>query len=150
MGDIRLLQDANGRFDIVLENGDLADEDGFDTAIYISLFTDALAPAAIVLKPENRRGWIGNVVSPVIDRDLGGLLWLTEQSRLNQNTLNEAVSHARQALNWFVEDELAEKIEVSGEIVPISGIRLTIIITVLHGETETHYVSLWEVTGNVD
>lgn len=148
MSDVRLLQGDDGVFDVVIENGDLEAEDGFETAIYISLLIDARAPSSIVFKPENRRGWLGNVATPVTGRELGGLLWLIEQSRLNQGTLNEAVSYARQALNWFVEDGLAEKVEVSGEIVPRSGITLTIVITALNGKTETHYVDLWEVTGN--
>lgn len=150
MGDIRLLQGTDGRFDIVIENGDIANEDGFETAIYVSLFTDARAPESKVIRPENRRGWLGNIASPVEGRELGSLLWLAEQRRLNQGTLNEIIDYARQALAWFVEDEIAKSIEVSGEIVPRSGIALTINITATDGKTETYYVPLWEATGSAD
>lgn len=149
MIDIKTVQ-TNGIFDILIENGDLAGVDGFDTAIWISLFTDARAPDTIVVTPENRRGWLGNVESPVEGRDLGGLLWVAEQRRLNQDTVNEVVDYARKSLEWFVEDGIATSIEISGGIVPLSGILLTIIINVPQGDTVTHYVKLWEVTGNAN
>lgn len=149
MIDIKTVQ-TNGIFDIPIENGDLAGVDGFDTAIWISLFTDARAPDTIVVTPENRRGWLGNVESPVEGRELGGLLWVAEQRRLNQDTVNEVVDYAGKSLEWFVEDGIATSIEVSGVIVPLSGILLTIVINVPQGETVTHYVKLWEVTGNAD
>lgn len=150
MGDFKLVQGSDGRFDIAIENGDIANEDGFDTAIYVSLFTDARAPESKVIRPENRRGWIGNLVSPVEGRELGGLIWLAEQRRLNQGTLNEIIDYARQALDWFVEDEIAKSVEVTGEIVPQSGIVLTINITAPDGNTESYYIPLWEVTGNAN
>ncbi len=148
MSDLKLVQGSDGVFDLVIEGGSLAKEDGFDTAIWVSLLTDARAPADKVILPENRRGWMGDLVSPVEGRNLGSLLWLTEQRRLTQNTLNETIDYARKGLIWFIEDGLANNVVVTGEIVPRSGIRLTIIITALNGETETHYINLWEVTGN--
>lgn len=149
MIDIKTIQ-VNGMFDIPIENGDLAGVEGFDTAIWISLFTDARAPETIVVTPENRRGWLGDVESPVEGRDLGGLLWVAEQRRLNQDTVNEVVDYARKSLEWFIQDGLATSVEVSGVIVPLSGILLTIVINVPQGQTVTHYVKLWEVTGNAN
>ncbi len=146
--DIRLERDQFGDYDIPIENGDLAGEDGFDTAILVSSFTDARAPEDIVKKPENRRGWMPNLESPVENRELGGLLWLIDQRRLTQDTLNTTIDYARKALNWFVIDGLAKAVNISGVIVPRQGITLSIIITTLDGRTDTHYVQIWEVTGN--
>lgn len=150
MIDIKIVQQTDGTFDIPIEDGDLASVDGFDSAIWVSLFTDARAPENIVFQPENRRGWLGDVESPVSGRELGGLLWLTEQRRLTQDTLNEVIDYARLSLQWMTEDGIANSIEVTGEIVPLSGIRLEITINVPQGDTVTHYVKLWEVTGNVN
>jgi phage gp46-like protein len=147
MIDIDITQDAAGGFDFDIENGDIKSVEGFDTAIKVSLFTDARAPEAKVTKPENRRGWMPNLASPVENREMGGLLWLTEQRRLTQDSLNEAVDYARKSLLWFVQDGLAKDVTVTGEIVPRQGISLTIVITTLDGRTDTHYVPLWEVTG---
>ena len=143
--DIKLFFE-NGSFDIGIEDGDFIAEDGFDTAIWVSLFTDARADESQVVLPENRRGWMGNLAND--ERQLGGLLWLVEQRRLNQDTLNETIDYARKSLIWFIEDGLATQLNVTGEIVPRSGISLTMIITSVKGVTSTHYVNLWELTGN--
>lgn len=147
MIDARLTIDLDNRFDFSIEDGDIAGVNGFDTAIWVSLFTDARATESQVLLPQYRRGWPGNLVSTVPDRQLGGLLWLIDQRRLNQATLNAAVDYARGSLSWLVEDNLALDVNVTGEIVPVSGIRLTIIITAPNGSTASHYVNLWEMTG---
>ena len=144
--DIKLTL-SNNVFDIAIEDGDLASEEGFDTAIYTSLFTDSRASESQVLAPENRRGWLGDLASDVEERQLGGLLWLAEQRRHNQDTLNEVIDYSRKSLNWMVEDNIAQKIEVSGEIIPRSGIALDIVITSPKGFTSNHYVPMWEVTG---
>lgn len=145
--DCKLAIDTNGQFDVVLEDGDIATETGFDTAIWVSLFTDARASADQVVLAQHRRGWPGNLVSTVDNRQLGGMLWLIDQRRLNQATLNEAVDYAQKALNWIVEDNVAQNIEVSGVIVPTSGIQLNVTITALSGETESRYINTWELTG---
>ena len=148
MIDMKFTQGDDGVFDIEIENGVIKREDGFDTALNLSMLTYGRAPASRVVKPENRRGWLGNTVSPVIGRNIGSLMWLLNQRRLRQATLNEAISFSREALNWIVEDGLAQKIEVTGTIIPQTGIQLAITITALNGETETYYINLWELTGN--
>lgn len=147
MIDIKLTQDEFGSFDFTIKNGDFEGVEGFDTAIDMSLFTDRRATPDKVFKPELRRGWMGDTESPVNGREIGSWLWLLNQRRLTQDTLNEAISFARDALNWFVEDGVAKDIAVAGVIVPRGGIALTITITALDGRVDTHYRPLWEVTG---
>lgn len=145
--DVKLLLE-NGQFDIVIEDGDFANEDGFDTAVWVSLFSDARATVSQVLTPEKRRGWLGNLVSEKPERQLGGYLWLAEQRRLTQDTVNEIVDYARKALNYMIEDGLVLKIDVTGEIIPRTGIELLIVITSLDGLTTNHVVHMWQITGN--
>jgi len=147
--DIKLIKNNAGEFTIGLSNGDLIKDPGFDTAINISLFTNARAPDDKVLKPEDRRGWPGDLVSPVQDRIFGSWLWLVNQKRLIPENLNQSINFAQMSLNWLVIDGVAKSVIVSGEIIPRLGNKLTIIITSLSGETNTHYVELWENTGNV-
>lgn len=147
--EIRLSLD-NGSFDIVIQDGDFANEDGFDTAIWVSLFSDARADISQVIVPENRRGWLGNLVSDVEGRQLGGYLWLTEQRRLNQDSLNEVIDYIRKSLNWLIEDGAAVKIEVLGDILPRQGIEAQVTITALDGITSDHFIQLWKVTGDAN
>lgn len=141
------LEQNNGKFDIAIENGDFANENGFDTAIWVSLFTDARASESQVILPENRRGWLGNLVSDNPERQLGGYLWLSEQRRLDQDTLNETVDFIRKSLSWFTEDGIAVSIDVSGEIIPLYGITISIYIKSLDGVTSKHFIDLWKLTG---
>lgn len=140
----------NGKFDIVIENGDFKNEPGFDTAVCVSLFSDARADVSQVVKQENRRGWMGNLVSEAPERQFGSFLWLTEQRRLNQDTLNETLDYIRKSLNWIIEDGIATKIDVYGEIIPRLGIEAQIKITALDGITSDHFIQLWKVTGNAN
>ena len=137
-------------FDIALEDGDFANEDGLDTNIWVSLFSDARADQTQVIVPENRRGWLGNLAAEVPERQLGGHLWLAEQRRLNQETLNEVIDYIRKSLEWIVIDEIALKIEVSGSIIPRVGIEANVVITSKDGITSDHYIELWRLTGNAN
>ena len=102
MTDIKATQNAIGEWTLGITDKDLTPEDGFDTAIAQVLFTDARAPGDTVPIPEKRRGWMGNLVSPVEGRQMGSLLWLVDQSKLTQDTLNTSVNYAQLALNIFV------------------------------------------------
>lgn len=147
MIDLKLTLDADGQFDLSIENGNLAKVSGFDTSLTVSLFTDARANDAQIYLPENRRGWVGNIVNDVQGRQLGGLLWLLDQRRLTQDTLNKSTDYAKKSLDWNIEDQLVDNITVTGEIIPRLGIQLKIDIQINKGKTETHFVKLWEVTG---
>ncbi len=150
MQDLKLTIDENGRFDLSIESGDLAGEAGLDTAIWVSLFTDARASADLITKPENRRGWAGNLANTIEGRQLGGLLWLVDQRRLTQKTVNDVVDYSKKSLQWFIDDGLLNKVEASAEIIPQSGITLAIKVTALGGSVRTQYFNLWELTGNAN
>ena len=149
MFDAGLTQTTKG-YDINIANGDIEAIDNFKTAIEVSLFSDARANADQVFLPQYRRGWIGDVTSPINDQKFGSLLWLVKQERLTQRTLNKAVTFCREALQWFVDQGIARRVEVSGSIQAPEGISLNITITTLAGNVENHYVELWENTKNAD
>lgn len=145
--DIKLIQDEFGQFDISVEKGDLAGVDGFDTAYWVSLFSDARASSSLVMKPENRRGWMGDLVSSVENRLYGGLIWLLDQRRLNQDTLNKAIDYTRDSLSWMIEDRVALNNTVTGTIIPRQGIQLKVETLATDGKTETRFFDLWKATG---
>jgi len=151
MQDFKLEINSSNIYDLVIGvDGQLEGVNDFTTAITTSLLSDARAGASQVSVPQYRRGWIGNVVSPIEGRQYGSLLWLIEQSRLTQSTLNFAIDYARSSLSWIVEQGIAANIEVTGRISSASGITLNIVVTSLSGQTETHYVNMWENTKNAN
>ena len=143
--DIKMIETPDGTFDITFTDGDITADEGFETAIMASLFTDARASESQVGSPEQRRGWLGNTLSTVPGREVGGLMYLAEQRRLTQDTVNENVDFAQKSLAWMTEDRLAQRIDVSGELIPKKGVRLTIAITTPNDKL-FFSVDLWENT----
>jgi phage gp46-like protein len=148
MIDVKFDMDNNGLFDFSIVNGDANKEDGFDTSIWVSLFTDARADESQVAIKEYRRGWLGNLAYEVEGRQLGSLLYLLDQTRLQNSTLNNAIDYTRKALNWYLEDGICRSITVTGNIIPKLGIALNVSIISSEGVTYNKYVELWKVTGN--
>lgn len=147
--DIQLLQqDGTGEFVISLENGDFKTIDSFDTSISIALFGDARADSSEVPAVERRRGWWGNNFGEDPEFQLGSKLWLLNQNRRTQETLNKAITIAQSALQWLVDDGHAKNVEVSGAFTE-NGIGLTITIFRGSAVTETRFFDLWNNSGAV-
>lgn len=108
IGDIRLTFDlSKGYGDISVVNRDLDRDAGLETAVYISLFTDRRAEDTDIL-PNNqidRRGWWA-------DNTKGSRLWLLERESNLQEIVPKAEQYALEALNWLVEEEIAEAVFV--------------------------------------
>ncbi len=111
--DLAYEQGEDGIFDLVLEDGDLAVTDGLESAILVSLFSDARADESEVGDPRKRRGWIGDLTADQPDDRFGSKLWLYDQVRLTAATATGYRGDAEHALEWLVEDELATYVTAS-------------------------------------
>ena len=145
--DAVLQELPGGLFDIKIGfDGDVEAEDTFDTAILVSLFTDARADESQVSESNRRRGWIGNEFTP--EFEIGSLLWLFEQARLTRTVMNEIEDEARAALQWLVDDGRAVAITnvlvtstVQGKLV------LELTIERFTSVVERRFFELWNATG---
>lgn len=145
--DIQLLQQEGTReFVISLENGDFKTIDSFDTSITVSLFGDERADSSEVPAVERRRGWWGNNFGSDSEFQLGSKLWILNQERRTQETLNKAITIAQNALQWLVDEGHAKNIDVVGAFTA-AGIGLTITIFRSSAVTETKYYELWNNSG---
>ena len=115
MADIALeMGEAGG--DIVIDGLDLARDDGLETAVIISLFCDRRAASAeqipAELPKDDLRGYWGDV-RPVVEGDkTGSLLWLLAREKQLPQVLSRAKQYCEEALEWMIEDKLADEIEV--------------------------------------
>lgn len=121
-GDIRISWDtdlAEGDLNFLTATQDLESDEGLETAVIISLFTDARAFDDDVLPDFNstdKRGWWGDLVSPVSDGDkIGSKLWLLERSSTREDVPQKAKQYAMEALRWMITDGVAIKTEVEAE-----------------------------------
>jgi len=148
MIDIDVKSIGNDLFDIRIdpETGDLATTEGFDTALKMSLFEERRADRTEVVPAENRRGWWGNELFDTLEFEIGSKLWLIDQTRLTQETLNKAIDFVQSATSWLVTDEHLNEVRVSGVLRP-ETIILTIDLLRDGSRTESFSFDIWEKTG---
>lgn len=116
MADFKVRYDEEkGYYDLVFDDeGNLVLEDSLDNAINMSLFCDRRADESEVQVPELRRGWWGNTLNDN-NHEIGSKLWLLEQRRASQNTLNDCGDYIRESLQWMLDDNVIKDLEVSTE-----------------------------------
>jgi phage gp46-like protein len=103
-------------FDVINNRG-LEVDKGLETAVLVSLFTDAPATPSELeffgLTPEQNRGWLGNDY-PVVDGDVwGSKLWLLARAKRTDETLARAHGYTTDAVRWMIDDGLAVKIPLT-------------------------------------
>lgn len=112
--DLDLNKDA-GYYDISFTNGDLAKVSGFDTALQMSFMCERRASESEIKEPRRRRGWWGNEANGFDNFEYGSKLWLLEQARATQETLNNSETYVYNALEWLIEDGHLDLIRVNAE-----------------------------------
>lgn len=144
--DIKILWDSGlMEGDLSFENEDLVREDGLETALIISLFTDRRAREDDILPDTDnldKRGWWGDLASPEVEGDqIGSRLWLLERSKTEEEVLVRAKEYIKEATDWLIDDGVAEDIEIEVERQGTEGNdRLAFKVSVLKksGTTETY------------
>lgn len=100
-GDLEQLNDAS-----------LVDDDGLETVVTISLFTDALATEDELKKyglPQ--RGYWFDAYDPDPNLNTGSKLWLLEGQTITADTLTFAKTACDEALAWMVAEGAASRVE---------------------------------------
>ncbi|VUX47847.1 conserved hypothetical protein [Candidatus Defluviicoccus seviourii] len=155
MTDLALRYDpALGAFDLVLDpvTGDLVTDDGLETAVTLSLFTDrraqegdALPGGAPAQYNGDRRGWWGDALTA--DAPLGSRLWLLSREKTLAETAARARTYAQEGLAWLRRAGIAERVDVVATAVPAeSRIELDVVVTRPEGGARVEYRwrNLWE------
>lgn len=113
MKDIGLFLD-NEVIDIKLEDGDLAGDEGLETAILISLFTDQRIRDDEIPQGEiSKRGWWGDMSSPIEGDQIGSKLWLYDREKITDTVLAQMETRCLASLQWLIDDGVATNVEVT-------------------------------------
>lgn len=104
-------------FDSFLQ--DYESDEGIETSVIISLFTDRRAGNDDILPDlsnPDKRGWWGDLVSPTVEGDqIGSRLWLLSREKVLKTVLQRAKKYATEAVQWMIDDAIASKIDVNVE-----------------------------------
>jgi phage gp46-like protein len=132
------------KFDISIdESGDITADDSFDTSIFASLYSDGRADASQIAPPENGRRWNGDANTTLEVYLFGSKLWLLDQERLTQPTVNKARDYAQASLQWIIDLGFATRIDVRAKRNFNSQIELNIEIYVERDIVKSFTTVLW-------
>ena len=136
--------------DIKIQNGILDLDNGLQTAIYISLFTDRRIGEdnEIPDRSNDRRGYWGDTLE---DEPLGSFLWTLDREKITTSLLNKIDTYSKDALNWLIEDGIASEINtiVERDSKNIEQINIEIQIIKPDEKSESYRYSLnWEAVKN--
>ncbi len=108
---------VNGAGAWLLRGGALQADDGLQTAVTLSLFTDRLADVGDELPgaQTNRRGWWGDALASEPGDLIGSRLWLLARSKEQPGVLRRAQEYAQEALQWLLDDGVARAVDVQAE-----------------------------------
>jgi len=137
--------------DLGLQGGVLAAEEGLETAIIHSLFTDtrALPDDRLPEAEADRRGWWGDAMPPNVDGapadgdKYGSRLWLLHREKQLPEVLRRAREYIEEALTWVIEDGIAERVEVETFVHRPGVLGFTVVIPRPSGAETFTYQYAW-------
>lgn len=134
----RFSLDGNLRpsFDITIAEGDLARDDGLETAVILSLFLDRRANAddALPTGETDRRGWWADAYQDA-DRHTGSRLWLLRRETTTPQVVQRFREYCLEALNWMVKQGVARSVNVTATRYDNHTVRVSIEIRRASGDS---------------
>lgn len=148
MSDIGLVLTSQG-VDLEVLKGDLKPDRGLETAVIISLFSDMRIDAEELPHGESsKRGWWGDLISEIPGDKIGSRLWLLRREKVTLETANRAEEYALEALQWLIDDGVAETIEVDAEFNAVQELILTVTINQPQGNRVFRFADKWAAEVN--
>lgn len=135
------------RGDLTRSAGKNLDTDsGLETAVTLSLFTNARAKESDTVDPkQDKQGWWGSIY---LDQpgEYGSRLWLVTRDKLTNDALIRCTAYAKEALQWLLDSKIAAKIEaVCTRMAGKTGVGLLTIKIQRSGKTSPQFQRVWEV-----
>lgn len=143
MADLKF-QKKDQVFDLVLEKNDLAMDDGLQTAVALSLFTDRrVTEEELPAGETDKRGWWGDLFSDIAGDLTGSRLWLLKREKQTEEVRRRALEYAKEALQWMIEDGVAQGVEVTAEWIGTGFLGLGVTIQRPQGKLTFSYKINW-------
>lgn len=113
MTDVKLLWDNMESIgDISITDSDLTHEEGLETAVFISLFTDRRAENDDAIDDVNdKRGWWGDTLETDGDK-IGSKLWQLYRQKITTDTIEKIQEYIEDSLQWMLDDGVVADVTV--------------------------------------
>lgn len=135
----------DGCFQLLVENGDLKADDGLETAVTISLFSDKRVPASEIPDGlETRQGWWGDLFPDVENDKIGSKLWTLSRAKNTLETLTAFENETKAALQWMLDDGVAKSISVTASFDEYKRMILAISITKPEDNQASEFGFIWD------
>lgn len=107
--------DATRGIDRVINDTGYVDDDTLQTAVMLSLFTDARSDESDDLEDgaDPRGVWSDSVIGTF--RPTGSKRWLLRRSKQNNETLLKLIDYDTEALQWMIDSNLVSDIKISAK-----------------------------------
>lgn len=115
--DVGLFFTSAGIVDVRLTNRDLDSGRDLETALIISIWTNRRARDDDRLPDTSGYlgGWWGDTFPEKLADEIGSRLWLLSRETRTQATLNRAKEYLIEAVQWLLDDGVADRVNVSVE-----------------------------------
>lgn len=115
MSDIAL-KFKGDHFDIGIKDGDLEKDEGLETAIIISLFSNRrVTDEELPTGTTNKQGYWADQYSERANDKTGSRLWTLQREKRLPETLRRAEDFAKEALGWLIDDGVASSIGATAQ-----------------------------------
>ncbi|MFG6462253.1 phage GP46 family protein [Roseateles sp. DXS20W] len=147
MADIRTAWIGLGG-DWRLSGPSLDEDDGLETGVVISLFTDRVADNGEAgVAATARRGWWGDAYADASGDRIGSRLWLLAREKRTAEVMSRAELYAREALQWLITDGVARSVAVTAEAAGQAGEVLALAVTITRSArpvVQFRFESFWK------
>jgi len=128
-GDILLLLDENGDWDINYINGQPEMVDGFDSEVMLAIFGE----------PDF---WQNDLTNDPAEKFISEFPALIKDANVSDKTLKDGIEALKKALKFMLDKGEAQNIEVTGEFLNVYGIGW--VISISRPTAETRFNLNWE------
>lgn len=135
MSDVAIIFSEEDGFDIDFTNTEFKTDNGLQTAIYISLFSNR--------RHDDQEGYWGDMFPEAENDKHGSILWSLKREKISKELLKRIEDAATDALKWMIEDGIAKAIAVEAVRVGTYNIRINIEIT-KSNNAKPKFSYLWE------
>ncbi len=128
-GDLKLILDENGDWDINYINGQPEMTDGFDTEVMLAIFGE----------PDF---WQNDLTNDPAEQYISEFPTLIKDANVSDKTLKDGIEAIKKALKYMIDKGEAQSIDVTGEFINVYGIGW--VISIERPEKTNRFDINWE------